>query len=139
MSYPEIVVTPPGPRAKKILERDAAVISPSYGRALPLVISSGEGCIITDVDGNRFIDFNSGLVCLNVGHRHPRVVEAIKAQADLFLHYSHTDFYYENAIDLGETLQGIVPGAFRKKFYYGNSGTESVEAAIKLARWHTRR
>ncbi len=139
MSYPKIVVTPPGPKAKAILERDAEIISPSYGRAFPLVISSGKGSIITDVDGNKFIDFNAGLACLSVGHSHPKVIAAIKAQADLFLHYSHTDFYYEKAIDLGDSLQGIVPGDFKKKFYYGNSGAESTEAAIKLSRWHTGR
>ncbi len=139
MSYPKIVVTPPGPKAKAILERDAAIISPSYGRAFPLVIQSGEGCIITDVDGNKFIDFNSGLAVLNVGHRHPKVVDAIKKQADKFLHYSHTDFYYESAINLGEALQDIVPIEGKKKFYYGNSGAESIEAALKLSRWHTKR
>ncbi len=139
MGYPKIVVTPPGPRALELLKRDEALISPSYARFYPLVIESGRGCIIRDVDGNEFIDFNSGLAVLNVGHCHPRVVEAIREQVEKFLHYSHTDFYYEQAIKLAEKLSDKVPGDFKKKFYYGNSGAEAVEAAIKLSRWHTRR
>ncbi len=138
-SYPIIVVKPPGPKARKIVERDHAIISPSFGRVYPLVIKSGRGCIITDVDGNEYIDLNAGLAVCNVGHSHPRVVQAIKDQADRFLHYSYTDFYYENYIDLGETLHDLIPGDFEKKFFYGNSGAESVEAAIKLSRWHSRR
>jgi len=139
MGYPKIVVKPPGPKAREIVERDHAIISPSFGRAYPLVIKSGRGCIITDVDGNEYIDLNAGLAVCNVGHSHPRVVQAIKDQADKFIHYSYTDFYYENYIDLGETLQELIPGDFEKKFFYGNSGAESVEAAIKLSRWHSRR
>jgi 4-aminobutyrate aminotransferase len=139
MGYPKIVVKPPGPKARAIVERDHAIISPSFGRAYPLVVKSGKGCIITDVDGNEYIDLNAGLAVCNVGHSHPRVVQAIKDQADRFIHYSYTDFYYENYIDLGETLHGLIPGDFKKKFFYGNSGAESVEAAIKLSRWHSRR
>ncbi len=139
MSYPKIVVTPPGPRAREIVDRDHALISPSFGRAYPLVIKSGDGCIITDVDGNKFIDMNAGLAVLNVGHRHPKVINAIKEQADKFLHYSYTDFYYDSYVNLGETLHDLVPGNFKKKFFYGNSGAEAVEAAIKLARWHSKR
>ncbi|MBS7619219.1 acetyl ornithine aminotransferase family protein [Candidatus Bathyarchaeota archaeon] len=139
MDYPKIIVTPPGPKAQKIVERDKNVISPSFGRAYPLVIDHGEGCIVTDVDGNKFIDLNSGLACLNVGHQHPKVLSSIKAQVDKFLHYSYTDFYYESVVELSEILESIVPGSFKKKFFFGNSGTESIEAAIKLARWHTRR
>jgi 4-aminobutyrate aminotransferase len=139
MGYPNIVVKPPGPKARAIVERDHAIISPSFGRVYPLVIKSGRGCIITDVDGNEYIDLNAGLAVCNVGHSHPRVVQAIKDQADRFLHYSYTDFYYENYIDLGEILHDLIPGDFEKKFFYGNSGAESVEAAIKLSRWHSRR
>jgi 4-aminobutyrate aminotransferase len=139
MGYPNIVVKPPGPKARAIVERDHAIISPSFGRVYPLVIKSGRGCIITDVDGNEYIDLNAGLAVCNVGHSHPRVVQAIKDQADRFLHYSYTDFYYENYVDLGETLHDLIPGDFEKKFFYGNSGAESVEAAIKLSRWHSRR
>jgi 4-aminobutyrate aminotransferase len=139
MDYPKIVVKPPGPKAREIVERDHAVISPSFGRAYPLVIKSGKGCIITDVDGNEFIDLNAGLAVCNVGHSHPRIIRAIKNQVDKFIHYSYTDFYYENYVNLGEILHELIPGDFEKKFFYGNSGAESVEAAIKLSRWHSKR
>ncbi len=136
---PKIVVEPPGPKARALLERDAKVISPSYVRFYPLVIERGEGCILWDVDGNAYIDFNSGLAVLSTGHRHPKVIEAIKKQCDKFLHYSNTDFYYEESVRLAEALCEITPGKFEKKVYFGNSGTEAVEAAIKLAKWHTRK
>lgn len=139
MSYPKIVVTPPGPKAKKIVERDARYISPSFGRAYPLVVKKAEGCIVTDVDGNEFIDMNSGLAVTNVGHSNPKVLKAIHEQADKFLSYSYTDFFYENYIDLGEQLHEIVPGKYEKKFFYCNSGAEANEATIKVARWHTKR
>jgi 4-aminobutyrate aminotransferase len=108
-------------------------------RFYPLVVESGRGCIVKDVDGNEFIDFNSGLVCLNVGHSHPKVVSAIKNQCDRFLHYSNTDFFYPEVVNLAETLAEIAPGRFDKKVYFGNSGAEAVEAAVKLAKWHTRK
>ncbi|MEM2280372.1 MAG: acetyl ornithine aminotransferase family protein [Candidatus Bathyarchaeia archaeon] len=137
--YPKIVVTPPGPKAMELVKKDERLISPSYLRFYPLVVESGEGCIVRDVDGNEYIDFNAGLVCLNVGHRHPKVVEAIKRQCDRFLHYSNTDFYYREVIELAEKLVEITPGNFEKKVFFGNSGAEAVEAAIKLAKWHTRK
>jgi len=139
LSYPKIKVTPPGPKAKKIVDRDAAVISPSFGRAYPLVIERGEGSIVVDVDGNEFIDMNAGLAVCSVGHSHPKVVKAIKDQVDKFIHYSYTDFYYDGYVDLGEKLHDLVPGDYKKKFFYGNSGAESIEAAMKVARWHTGR
>ncbi|PIU59641.1 aspartate aminotransferase family protein [Candidatus Bathyarchaeota archaeon CG07_land_8_20_14_0_80_47_9] len=138
-TYPKIVVSPPGPKAREMVKRDESLISPSYARFYPLVIDSGKGCIVKDVDGNEFIDFNSGLVCLNVGHSHPKVVAAIKKQCDRFLHYSNTDFYYDEVIDLAAKLAEITPGDFKKKVYFGNSGAEAIEAAVKLAKWHTRR
>jgi 4-aminobutyrate aminotransferase len=139
LTYPKIKVTPPGPKAKKIVERDAAVISPSFGRAYPLVIERGEGNIIFDVDGNEFIDMNAGLAVCSVGHSHPKVVKAIKDQVDKFIHYSYTDFFYDDYVNLGEALHGLVPGEHRKKFFYGNSGAEAIEAAIKVSRWHSQR
>jgi 4-aminobutyrate aminotransferase len=139
MRYPKIVVTPPGPKAKKIVERDADIITPSFGRAYPLVVEKGEGSIIIDVDGNKFIDMNSGLAVCNVGHSHPKVKKAIKDQVDKFIHYSYTDFFYEDYVDLGEKLHNLIPIEGTKKFFYGNSGAEAVEAAMKLARWHTGR
>jgi 4-aminobutyrate aminotransferase len=138
-AYPKIVVSPPGPKARETVKKDESLVSPSYARFYPLVIDSGKGCIVKDVDGNEFIDFNSGLVCLNVGHSHPKVVAAIKKQCDRFLHYSNTDFYYDEVIDLAGKLAEITPGDFNKKVYFGNSGAEAIEAAVKLAKWHSRR
>jgi len=137
--YPKMVVTPPGPKARELAKRDERVISQSFVRWYPLAIQSGKGCIIRDVDGNEYIDFNSGLVCLNVGHSHPRVVEAIKSQLDRFLHYSVTDFLYRQVVDAAEKLVKITPGTWEKKVFFGNSGAEAVEAGAKLARWHTRK
>ncbi len=137
--YPKIVVSPPGPKARQLIKKDENFVSPSYVRFYPLAIESGKGCIVTDVDGNEYIDLNSGLVCLNVGHCHPKVVDAIKKQSEKFLHYSNTDFYYRPVVDLAEKLCEITPGKFSKKAYFGNSGAEAVEAAVKLAKWHTRK
>jgi 4-aminobutyrate aminotransferase len=137
--YPKIVVTPPGPKAREAVKEDERLISPSFGRFYPLVVESGKGCIIKDVDGNEYIDFNSGLVCMNVGHNHPKVVSAIKNQCDRFLHYSNTDFYYNQVLNVAKRLAEITPGSFEKKFFFGNSGAEAIEAAIKLAKWHTRK
>jgi len=134
-----MVVRPPGPRARELLERDASVISPSYVRFYPLVVESARGCIIRDVDGNEYIDFNSGIAVMNVGHSHPKVVEAIRGQVEKLIHYSHTDFYYEESVLLAEKLCEITPGRFRKRIFFCNSGAESVEAALKVCRWHTRR
>ena len=137
--YPKIVVRPPGPKARELVKRDEQVISQSFVRYYPLVIEDGKGCILRDVDGNEYIDFNSGLVCLNVGHNHPKVIEAVKKQCDRYLHYSITDFLYKEVIDLGEKLCEITPGKWEKKVFFGNSGAESIDGAAKLARWHTRR
>ncbi|NIN01676.1 MAG: acetyl ornithine aminotransferase family protein [candidate division Zixibacteria bacterium] len=137
--YPKIVVRPPGPKAREFVKKDETLISPSYVRFYPLVIESAKGCIVKDVDGNEHIDFNSGLACLNVGHCHPKVVDAINKQSKRFLHYSNTDFYYKEVVNLAETLSSITPGSFDKKTYFGNSGAEAVEAAVKLAKWHTRK
>jgi 4-aminobutyrate aminotransferase len=137
--YPKIVVRPPGPKAREFVKKDETFISPSYVRFYPLVIESAKGCIVKDVDGNEYIDFNSGLACLNVGHCHPKVVDAINKQSKRFLHYSNTDFYYKEVVNLAETLSSITPGSFDKKTYFGNSGAEAVEAAVKLSKWHTRK
>ena len=136
---PRLVVSPPGPKARELLKRDERFVSPSYARFYPLVVESAQGCLVKDVDGNEYIDLNAGIACLNVGHNHPKVVSAIKDQCDRFLHYSNTDFYYEGVVDLAEKLAEIAPGGFEKKVYFGNSGTEAIEAAVKLAKWHTRK
>ncbi|MGA3191211.1 MAG: acetyl ornithine aminotransferase family protein [Candidatus Bathyarchaeia archaeon] len=138
-SYPKIIVTPPGPKARELVRKDETLISPSYGRFYPLVVESGRGCIVKDVDGNEYIDFNSGLVCMNVGHNHPKVVAAIKNQCDRFLHYSNTDFFYREVVELADKLAHVTPGSPEKKVYFGNSGAEAIEAAVKLAKWHSRK
>lgn len=138
-AFPHLVVSPPGPKARELLKRDERSVSPSYARFYPLVVESAKDCLVRDVDGNEYIDFNAGIACLNVGHNHPKVVNAIKSQCDRFLHYSNTDFYYEGVINLAEKLTEIAPGGFEKKVYFGNSGTEAIEAAVKLAKWHTRK
>ena len=134
-----IIVTPPGPRARELLAKDSDFISQSAVRWYPLVAESGAGCIVKDVDGNEYIDFNSGIAVLALGHSHPRVVKAIKDQAEKLIHYSWTDFYYKPIIDLGEQLTKITPGSFSKKVFFCNSGAEADEAAMKMARWHTRK
>lgn len=136
---PFLVTELPGPRAAAIIARDQAVLSPSYTRPYPLVAARGQGAIVEDVDGNRFLDMNAGIAVVATGHCHPRVVAAIQEQASRLLHMSGTDFYYENMVQLAETLARLVPGEVPRRVYFGNSGTEAIEAAIKMARYHTGR
>ena len=136
---PSLVTPLPGPKAREIIERDGQVLSPSYTRGYPFVMARGEGAIVEDVDGNRFLDFNAGIAVVAAGHAHPRVVEAVQRQAARFLHMSGTDFYYENMVELAEKLASLVPGGAKRRVYFGNSGTEAVEAAIKMAKYHTGR
>jgi 4-aminobutyrate aminotransferase len=136
---PNLITPLPGPRAKDIIARDSRVLSPSYTRDYPFVMARGEGAIVEDVDGNRFLDFNAGIAVVASGHSHPRVLEAVQRQAAKFLHMSGTDFYYENMVKLAETLVRLMPGDAPRRVYFGNSGTEAIEAAIKMARYHTGR
>ncbi len=129
----------PGPKAKKYVERDAAAIAPCYTRYYPFVMDHGQGSIAWDVDGNRYIDFNAGVAVTATGHSHPEVVKAIQEQAAKFIHMSGTDFYYRVQIELAEKINSLVPGDHPKQLFYTNSGTESVEAALKLARYYTKR
>src|SRR3989440_10678088 len=129
----------PGPRARAIIERDSRVISPSYTRTYPLVAEKGEGAIIEDVDGNRFLDFNAGIAVVATGHCHPQVVRAIQDQAARLIHMSGTDFYYEGFAALAEKLSRIAPGDVPRRVSFGNSGAEAMEGAIKLARYATKR
>lgn len=129
----------PGPRARELVDRDAAFISPSYTRSYPFVMDRGEGYVVWDVDGNRYLDFAAGIAVCATGHCHPGVVAAICEQAGKFLHMSGTDFYYLQQIELAERLGKITPGEGPKRVFFTNSGTESVEAAIKLARFATGR
>jgi 4-aminobutyrate aminotransferase len=139
MKKPEIRSPLPGPRARSLIQLDSTYVSPSYTRAYPLVVEKGEGLWIQDVDGNRFLDFTAGIAVTATGHCHPQVVQAIKDQAENLLHMSGTDFYYISQIALAEKLAALVPGEGIKRVYFGNSGAEAVEAAFKLARWHTKR
>jgi 4-aminobutyrate aminotransferase len=139
MKKPKIRTELPGPKAREFLKRDSKFISPSYTRSYPAVIEKGSGVWVTDVDGNEFLDFSSGIAVLATGHCHPEVVDAIKQQSERLLHMSGTDFYYPYQIELAEKLAEIVPGGKNKKVFFGNSGAEAVECAMKLARYHTRR
>jgi 4-aminobutyrate aminotransferase len=136
---PKIKTALPGPIAKRALAGDEKYISPSYTRSYPLVAKSGKGIVVTDVDGNEFFDFSAGIAVTSTGHCHPHVVEAIQKQAAELLHMSGTDFYYESMVELATRLSKIAPMPGPHKFYYGNSGAEAVEAALKLARYHTKR
>jgi 4-aminobutyrate aminotransferase len=128
-----------GPIARAIIERDERVTSPSYTRGYPLVVKRGEGAIVEDVDGNRYLDFNAGIAVVATGHCHPEVVSAIQRQAATLIHMSGTDFYYPNLVELAETLARIAPGGVQRRVYFGNSGTEAMEAALKLAKYVTGR
>ncbi|MCI0739440.1 MAG: aminotransferase class III-fold pyridoxal phosphate-dependent enzyme, partial [Gemmataceae bacterium] len=129
----------PGPRARALLERDEQFMSPSYTRIYPLVVARGSGAVIEDVDGNLFLDFTAGIAVTATGHCHPKVVAAIQDQAAKLLHMSGTDFYYEPQIDLAQRLAELAPGKSPKRVFFTNSGAEALEAALKLARWHTGR
>lgn len=139
MKAPDIRTPLPGPKAKAIIERDQRHTAPAYGRVYPLVVKRGQGMIVEDVDGNLFLDFMAGIAVCSTGHAHPRVVEAIEQQARRFLHICGSDYYYEPMVELAETLDRLTPGAGPKKVFFTNSGAEAVEAAFKLARYHTRR
>jgi len=139
MKYPEIKTALPGPEASRLIRVDSTYVSPSYTRVYPLVVKNAHGLWVHDVDGNRFLDFTAGIAVCATGHCHPRVVQAIKDQAERLLHMSGTDFYYEPQIALAEKLASLAPGDGVKRSYFGNSGAEAVEAAFKLARYHTRR
>ena len=128
-----------GPIGKAIIERDQKSVSPSYSREYALVVDRAEGSELWDMDGNRYIDFMAGVAVLNVGHRHPKVVEAVKKQVDKFWHICLSDFFYPQAVELAEKLQQIAPMSQETRVYFGNSGTEAVEAAIKLAMYQTGR
>jgi 4-aminobutyrate aminotransferase len=129
----------PGPCAKAIVEADDRWISPSYTRSYPLVARRGRGVRVEDADGNEFLDFAAGIAVTSTGHCHPEVVKAIQAQAAELIHMSGTDFYYEGMVDLAQRLSAVAPMAGPHRFYYGNSGAEAVECALKLARYHTGR
>src|ERR1700738_4824222 len=129
----------PGPQAKRVIEEDAKFLSPSLTREYPLVAKKGRGAIVEDIDGNAFLDFAAGIALCSPGHCHPKVVEAIQKQAAELIHISGTDFYHHHMPQLAERLIATMPGKEHKKVFFGNSGTEAVEGAIKLARYATKR
>ena len=136
---PKLVGPLPGPKAKAAVEADTRLISPSYTRSYPLVAKRGRGVRVEDVDGNEFLDFAAGIAVTSTGHCHPEVVAAIQKQAAELIHISGTDFYDEHLTDLAEKLSSVAPMPGPHKFFYGNSGAEAVECALKLARYHTGR
>ena len=128
-----------GPVGLDIIKRDIASLSPSFAREYALVVDRAQGSELWDVDGKRYIDFMAGVAVLNVGHRHPAVMEAVKEQIEKFWHICLADFFYPQAVELAEKLQAIAPMHNGTKVFFGNSGTEAVEAAIKLAMYKTER
>lgn len=132
---PNIIIDPPGPKAIKIIKTDQEYLATST-KSAPIAVESAKGAIVKDVDGNTYIDFASGVAVLNVGHCHPRVVKAVQDQAAKVMHFAGTDYYYQVQSDLVERLCHSAPGDHAKKVFLSNSGAESVECAIKLARWH---
>ncbi len=136
---PKLKTAIPGPNAKRIIADDDKYISPSYMRSYPMVAKRGRGIVVEDVDGNEFLDFATGIAVVSTGHCHPEVVAAIQKQAGELIHMSATDFYYECLVTMAERLSKIAPMPGPHRFYYGNSGTEAVECALKLARYHTKR
>ncbi len=139
MTAPDIKTALPGPKARAIIERDTRFVSPSYTRDYPFVIARGEGAVVEDVDGNRFLDCAAGIAVNSTGVSHPDVVRAITEQAQKFIHMSGTDFYYEPQVRLAEELASIAPIEGDVRTFFANSGTETTEAAIKLSRYFTKR
>jgi 4-aminobutyrate aminotransferase len=128
-----------GPEAQKVLALDRQFVSPSYAREYPLVAKRGEGMFVEDVDGNTFLDFSAGIAVVSTGHCHPDVVRALQRQSETLIHMSGTDFYYPLLAELARKMAEITPGDFPKRVYFGNSGTEAIEGAMKIARHYTKR
>jgi 4-aminobutyrate aminotransferase len=124
---PKLRTALPGPNARRVVEADDRVISPSYTRSYPMVAKRGRGIRVEDVDGNEFLDFAAGIAVVSTGHCHPEVVKAIQDQAAELIHMSGTDFYYESLVTLSNRLSGIAPMPGPHRFYYGNSGAEAIE------------
>lgn len=133
------IVTPiPGPKAQQIVEADTRLLMTST-KTSPVAAESAQGVWIHDVDGNQILDFTAGVGVVNTGHCHPTVVRAVQEQSAKLMHFAGTDFYYRNQTELADRLTGLTPGDFEKKVFFTNSGTESAEAALKLARWNRQR
>ena len=132
---PDLRGAVPGPKAQQMLDRDNAVTSPSLPRAYPLVPERGHGCVVEDADGNLFLDFNAGIAVNSTGHCHPKVVEAVRAQAEQLLHYSASDFFLPSYTHMCEALAETLPISGAKRVFLTNSGAEAVEGALKLSRY----
>jgi 4-aminobutyrate aminotransferase len=139
MSQTPVIGTIPGPNARAVITRDQQVMSPSLPRSYGLVIDRGAGAEVWDVDGNRYVDFMTGIAVTSTGHAHPEVVRAIKDQAEKFLHICAADFYYPSIVELAEKLDSLAPFKEQARAFFTNSGAEAIEGAIKLARYHTGR
>ena len=137
--YPRILTAPPGPKAQAIIAKDKEYASPSYIKEYPLAIAGGQGAMVEDVDGNRYIDWMAGIAVSSTGYQHPVVTKAVQDAAAKFLHICGTDFYYEGFSDLCEALAKSAPGGGKWRTFLSNSGTEAIEGAVKLARYHTHR
>ena len=136
---PKIIVEPPGPKAREIIKRDEKITSPSLTRTAPLVGVKSEGVWVEDIDGNVYLDFGSGIAVSNVGHSNKKVVEAIKKQADTCDHINSCDYFTVPQVEYAERLLARMPGNFAKRIFFGNSGAEAVECAIKIAKWHSKK
>lgn len=138
-NHPCVRTKLPGPNSIQYLEKEKKFVSPSSTKNYPLVVKSAKGMVVTDVDNNTFLDFTAGVAVCNTGHNHDQIISAINSQSDTLIHMSGADFYNPLHIVLAEKLSAICPGTHTKKTFFGNSGAESVEAAFKLARYHTKR
>ena len=136
---PKIIVEPPGPKAREIIKRDEKLTSPSLTRTAPLVGVRAEGVWVEDIDGNVYLDFGSGIAVANVGHSHKKVVEAIKRQVETCDHINSCDYFTVPQVEYAERLLAKLPGNFAKRVFFGNSGAEAVECAIKIAKWHSKK
>jgi 4-aminobutyrate aminotransferase len=136
---PRIVTPLPGPKAREIIEKDEAMLSPSLTRSSQLVGYKAEGVYVEDIDENVFLDFGSGIAVAGVGHRHPEVIRAVKEQLDKVIFVNSLDYYTVPQVEYAEMLFKVTPGSFKKRVFYTNSGSESVDTAIKMAKWHNRK
>lgn len=136
---PEIRTPLPGPRTQQLIEKDRQYVTPSYPRPYPLSVDTAQDCMVTDLDGNRFLDLNAGIAVCSTGHSHPEIVRVIREQSEKFIHMAGMEFYYHPMADLAERLAHLAPGNTPKKVFFCNSGTEAVEGAMKLARYYTGR
>ena len=138
-NMPKIIIEPPGPNARKIIKRDENMLSPSLTRTSKLVGYKAEGMYVEDVDGNVYLDFGSGIAVAGIGHRNPDVIAAIQEQLEKLIFVNSLDYYTVPQVEYAEMLFSVTPGRFKKRVFFTNSGSEAIDTAIKMAKWHTRR